>query len=58
MANTRRFKTARDAVQRMFVDHHVPPKKTLGMLEELREELDVMIDACRGDIKRQENDND
>ncbi len=53
MANKRIYRDTLDAVNRMFSDD-VPSTEALTRLEELRDEIDMMIDACKGDIKRRE----
>lgn len=48
------IETAKEAIRRVNGDTSVPPATTLESLGDIRDELDVLIDAVRGDVRRAE----
>lgn len=56
MNHEARYEAAIDAASYLHGDPSVPLKETLESLQGLREHIDCLIDAVKGDIKRKDQE--
>lgn len=50
------IETALEAVEKINSDTSVSQQNTILSLKQIRDEIDLMIDAIEGDIRQQENE--